>query len=85
MTELVYKRIFNLREDLCYSLDCNRKIIYSDTDVLLLAKKKPATLRDFKKCLKSMAMDNDSNYLSQLGEIIVHQVVTSQRDFADEK
>ena len=56
-TELVYKRIYNLREELCYTLDCSKKIICTDTDVLLLAKKKPQSVKVFDKCLKVMAMD----------------------------
>lgn len=74
LTELTYQSIYNLREILSSSLDCAKKIIYSDTDILLMSRKKPTSIAEFDKCLVQMSMNNSTNYLPSLGEVIVYEV-----------
>jgi len=60
MSMLVFKDIYNIREKIAMKCDLQKDSICQDVDILLLARKRPATIDQFLKTLKTMSMEKEN-------------------------
>jgi len=65
-------------------LDVNKKIVCSDTDILLLARKRPATQARYKKTLTELSM-MDENLLELFAVLFGAAIFMSVESFPDKK
>jgi ribonuclease D len=77
-SELIFKRIFNLREELCQHIDTSKKEICEDNDLGILCRVIPQNANDLIKNLDKMSINGR---LYEFSPLFAHTILTACSDF----